>query len=343
MGFRDFRDRLCDARPLLLDGAMGSELARRGVATPLPLWSAAALRTAPAVVAAIHRDHVAAGAEVVTANSFRTTARTIVRARALAAKSTSATPSSTASEGFDPAAEARELVKIAVELARSAKPKFVAGSIAPLEDCYSPDLVPTDAECVFEHTRNARDLAAAGVDLLLVETMNTIREALAAARAASATGLPTIVSFVCRSDGRLFSGERVSDAARALLDAERRGSSHSASSANLAGLGINCTPTKSLHEPLRELVETIRAVERPHSRDASRDVPLAIAAYGNVGHTDAISGWTNTADVSPTEYSDCAAQWLALGATIVGGCCGTTPSHLAALARHLDRPPSRVP
>ena len=49
-----------------------------------------------------------------------------------------------------------------------------------------------------------------GVDLILVETMNTIREAVAATRAARATGLPVLTSFVCRSDGRLFSGERVS-------------------------------------------------------------------------------------------------------------------------------------
>ena len=55
---------------------------------------------------------------------------------------------------------------------------FVAGSMSPLEDCYSPELVPSDGELWIEHAEMARDLAGAGCDLLLVETMNTIREAV---------------------------------------------------------------------------------------------------------------------------------------------------------------------
>src|SRR5436853_307232 len=69
---RPFRDRLAEPRPVLLDGATGTELNRRGVDTSLPLWSAAALRSAPEVVRQIHADYIAAGAEVVTANTFRT-------------------------------------------------------------------------------------------------------------------------------------------------------------------------------------------------------------------------------------------------------------------------------
>ncbi len=289
----DFRSRLADRRPLLFDGALGSELTRRGIATPLPLWSAAALRDAPEAIAAIHRDHVAAGAEVVTTATFRTTRRALAKAGIR-----------------DAAACAREWTTQAVALARAAGPRFVAGSIAPLEDCYEPERVPDDAALAREHAWLARDLAAAGVDLLLVETMNTVREAVAATRVARATGLPVIVSFVCASDlranARLLSGERVVDAARTLL------------AEGVDALGINCTPVATLHRPLAELLQTV----------AGR-VPCA--AYGNVGRTDAIQGWTCTADCPPADYAKAAARWLAQGARIVGGCCGTTAEHVAAL------------
>ena len=294
----DLRDRLRGRRALLLDGAVGSELARRGIATPLPLWSAVALREAPEAVAAIHADHVAAGAEVVTTATFRTTRRALAKVPGARHERL--------------AADARELVATAVGLARRARPSFVVGSIAPLEECYDPSLVPDDATCAREHAWLARDLADAGVDLLLLETMNTVREAVAAARAARATGLPTLVSFVCRSDGKLLSGESVADAARALL------------AEGIDALGINCTPTQTLHEPLAELLAAV----------AGR-VPCA--AYGNIGHTDAISGWTTTADCTPEEYARAAAQWIEQGATIVGGCCGTTKEHVAAVKRVIAR------
>ena len=292
-----FTVRLRDPRPLLLDAAMGTELERCGVATRLPLWSAAALQDAPQIVAQIHADHVAAGAEIVTTNTFRTQRRTLARA------------------GLGERTAA--FVRLAVSLARSARPAFVAGSIAPLEDCYAPELVPSDAECVREHREQAELLAKFGVDLLLVETMNTIREAVAAARAAVATGLPTIVSFVCRTDGRLFSGERVSDAARALLDDPKcRGSREG----GLTALGINCTPAVTLHEPLAELSLAVAG-------------KLPLAAYANIGCCNDIDGWTRTDEVAPKRYATLASRWIELGARIVGGCCGTDRDHLAELIR----------
>ena len=287
----DFRSRLRDPAPLLLDGATGSELQRRGVDTRLPLWSAAALWTAPQTVAALHREYVAAGAEVVTANTFRTRARTFAQAGRTD--------------------HARDWTIRAVDLARESRAPFVAGSLAPLEDCYSPALVPDDAACAEEHAAFAADLAAAGVDLVLVETMNTVREAVAATRAAVATGLPVITSFVCDTDGRLLSGESVRDAATALLPLP------------VAGLGINCTPTASLARPLQELLDAV----------AGR---LRVAAYGNVGKTDAIQGFRCTDDFDSDAYAQVALRWVEQGAWFVGGCCGTRPEHIAAMRRRLE-------
>ena len=289
---KTFRQRLRQQPAIvLMDGATGSELHRRGLDTRLPLWSARALIDTPDVVAKIHAEYVKAGAEIVTANTFRATRRTIARA------------------GLKP--QAKLLVGKAVELAKQSKARFVAGSIGPLEDCYKPQLMPTFEDCAREHGEHAENLAAAGVDLILIETMNTIGEAHAAAKAASATGLPIVVSFVCRSDGRLLSGERVRAAAERLLEL------------GVSALAINCTPTATLHEPLAELIAA-----------AAGRVPCG--AYGNLGRTDAVHGWTSTEELDPAGYASRVEHWLDLGARLVGGCCGTTPAHIAAVKKALD-------
>jgi S-methylmethionine-dependent homocysteine/selenocysteine methylase len=296
-----FLKRLALPRPILLDGATGTELNRRGVDTGLPLWSAGALLAAPQVVSEIHADYVRAGAEMLTSNTFRTHRRSLARA------------------GADYAARAGELTSLAVRLARAEARKapsecFVAGSQSPLEDCYSPQLVPPQAECEREHAEMAGHLAAAGVDLILVETMNTIREAVVATRAARATGLPVLTSFVCRSDGRLFSGESVTEAVQAVAGL------------GVAGLLINCTPSVTIHQPFAEL----RAAAK------KQPAPLPIQGlYANIGHTNDIDGWTATQDVTPLEYARLASEWLKQGANLVGGCCGTTPAHIAALRQML--------
>src|SRR5260221_10197622 len=107
---------------VILDGPIGTELAARGVAIPAPMWSARAIADAPAVLADIHRAYAAAGATVHTAATFRTTRRA-------------------AGEGWE------ALARRAVAITREAAPRHrVAGSVAPLEDCYRPDLSPPDRD-----------------------------------------------------------------------------------------------------------------------------------------------------------------------------------------------------
>jgi homocysteine S-methyltransferase len=300
-----FLRRLTQPRPLLLDGATGTELERRAVDVGLPLWSANALLTAPHVLRQIHADYMRAGAEIITADTFRTHRRNLVAA------------------GMGHRAE--ELTRMAVRIARSAirartdvfdpekrarKEVFIAGSMGPLEDCYSPDLVPPQEACEREHAEMAQHLADADVDLILVETMNTVREAYAATHAARATGLPVLTGFVCRTDGKLFSGETVTEAVEAIAPL------------GVAGLMVNCTPSTTIHKPLTELVAAVRRLNFP--------MPI-LGAYANIGHTNQIEGWTDTADVAPIEYARLAAEWLRLGANLIGGCCGTTPAHISAV------------
>ncbi|MBI4772471.1 MAG: homocysteine S-methyltransferase family protein [Chloroflexi bacterium] len=292
-----FLSQLAQPARLFLDGATGTELHRRGIDTGLPLWSANALLTDEGrrTLRQIHLDYLRAGADILTANTFRTHGRTLAKS------------------GYG--GQARELTARAVRLAREAiaehaspAPQFVAGSIAPLEDCYTPALVPPQAECQAEHRRMAEHLAEAGADLLLVETMNTIREAVAAAEAATATGLPPLISLVCGADRWLLSGESIADAACAVAPL------------NPAAIGINCSPAHTLTAPLGEL------------RAAAPRVPLI--AYGNIGYADDAQGWVNTDAVDPAAYTTYATAWPV---HILGGCCGTTPEHIRHLRLHTSR------
>lgn len=292
MKVSSLRQRLQDGRPLLLDGPTGTELTRRGISTDLPLWSAGALLTAPEVVSAIHLDYVSCGAEIITTNTFRTHRRTLARA-GLADRTC-------------------ELTQLATLLARSAAGEraWVAGSMSPLEDCYRPDLTPPEADLVREHAQMAENLFASGVDLLLVETQPTSREAMAAARAAFETGLPVMVSFVCGGDGNLLSGEPLEEAVRRILPLSP-----------IAVL-VNCLPVDAAEVALLRM------------RDVAGDTPFG--AYANVGYADPQQGWVNTDSVDPAVYAVHARAWLTLGARLIGGCCGTTPGHIRALRRVID-------
>ncbi len=274
---------------------MGTQLERGGAPVRLPLWSARALIENPELVLAIHREEAAAGAEILTANTFRTHHRTLARER-LEARSAELT---------------RTAVALAREAARGAgRPVFVAGSLSPLEDCYRPDLTPDGESLEREHAMQAEALAAAGADAIFVETQNSVREMAAATRWAKATGLPVIASMITDGQGRLLSGETIDEAVRSLA------------SLKLEALSINCVPARRLGGDLAVLAR------------AAPGVPLA--AYGNLGPPTGEDRTVFTENVPPEDYADLARDWLAAGARIVGGCCGTTSAHTAALRAMLD-------
>jgi S-methylmethionine-dependent homocysteine/selenocysteine methylase len=158
-----------------------------------------------------------------------------------------------------------------------------------------------------EHAEHATNLAAAGVDLVLVETMNTIREAAAAARAVREAGLPAIVSFVCWEGATLLSGESLAAALEAV-----------AGEAPLA-IGVNCLPPSNVPVCLPVLAGS----------------GLVAAVYANLGEPDDTTGFTRSESCTPEAFAALAATWRDAGARIIGGCCGTTPDHLRAVASRL--------
>ena len=283
---------------VLLDGPVGTELAARGVPTPPPLWSAAAIEAAPEVVGAIHRDYALAGATVHTAATFRATPRAA-------------------------GARFRELTARAVAITRAAVPAGhrVAGSVAPIEDCYRPDLSPARPRA--EHDLLVRALADAGVDLLLCETFPHAGEAIVAVEAAVATGLPVWVAFTAGPAGTLFTPAAMRDAARAAV------------AAGAAAVLCNCVAATRTHP----FVESLKGLGVPFGAYANAGPPgdalgWVDAAPGDVGDASRID--RPRADArrrAAAGYARHAARWVAAGATLVGGCCGTGPEHVAALAR----------
>ena len=273
--------------PIVLDGATGTELERRCACDSPPLWSAGALLSAPDVVAAVHRDYVAAGADIVVADTFRTNPRTL-RAVGLLERGA-------------------ELNDLAIDLARRAavgQDVLVAASVGPVEDCYHPERVPAEAVLLDEHRQMMTWLAIAKPDLIWIETMNTIREARTATSVAMERDLPCVVSFMTQENGDLLSGERLEDAVAAV------------EALNPLAIGLNCIPPRGLTTMLPRL---------------RRATSHSMAAYAHIGNPAPLRGWSFAEGATPAEYAAHARQWLALGATVIGGCCGTTPAHIQAV------------
>lgn len=192
---------------VLLDGAVGSELRARGADIRQPLdntddhddyWSGMALLTAPHVVYQLHADYAAAGADVITTDTFRVNRLVLHR---LARPET-----------------VEALLTRAVALASRAAPgRLIGGSVGPIEAYDAPHLAPADEQLNREHEATLRALRAVGVTLLLAETMNSIREARLVARLARELALPCWISYTVGPDGHLPTGESLSEAVEALL------------------------------------------------------------------------------------------------------------------------------
>lgn len=303
------RERLDQGETVLLDGGIGAELVRRGVR-----WRGHGMRTDAQIVQQVHEEFLAAGADLIRTNTFQLNRRTYLNVfRNLEHQRQIGAP------GLEH--RAAELVRRAVELARAARERSgranvpIAGVMSPLEHCFRPDLAPPPDEARGEHAELAGLLAEAGADLLLLESMNTIGEARAAAGAARATGLPVWVSFVPGADGNLLSGEPLAEAVAAVQQLE------------VEAVLVNCGPPEDVARALGLLA--IRTT-RP------------FGAYAHVGKFDPPSWkfdffpqFSQTEAWSPERYTATARAWQASGARLIGGCCGTGPQHTQALREAL--------
>jgi S-methylmethionine-dependent homocysteine/selenocysteine methylase len=288
---------------VILDGALGTELERRGFHSRLPLWSAWAVIEAPDLLRSIHADYVRAGAQVITAATFRTTRWTLSKENR--------------------ADRAERLTAEAISLARSSliphPSSFlrVAASLAPLEDCYRPDLTPDDETLLREHEHTAKSIVAGGADLILVETQNSNREARIATEMALNTELQVWTALMPRSATEMFNGDSLADAALAVY------------ALGADAVLINCCPPSIAEAAFVTIRNAI----------PSGEIPLGV--YPNFGLPDPVRPASKEHphrafrdQLSPADFAQWGDKMRGLGATIIGGCCGTTPDHISALASY---------
>jgi S-methylmethionine-dependent homocysteine/selenocysteine methylase len=308
----DLLTRLRRGDRLLLDGGTGSELQRRGVNVSrgssveggLGAWSATAMEDAPQIVREVHEDYLRIGADVITANSYNASRGQLGRV-GLAHKM----------EAFS---------RLAVELAREARDRirpeaYVAGAIAPttrFPSGWDPARVAPPEELAREWRDQVAVLAEAGADLILIESMSAIFQLRPAVEAAAASGLPVFLGLHARPEATTSNGESMADVVAALRKDGRR----------VDAILLMCSPPAAISATLPAL-------------RAAFDGP--IGAYANIGYRRAPEPARyperqyhviDIGENTPERYAAYGREWLDMGARVVGGCCATTPDHIAALA-----------
>ena len=293
MGYAVVAQRLAEGRLVILDGATGTELQRRGVAMEPTAWCGAFGPENRAVLEAVHRDYIAAGAQVITANTFATSRMVLNRA------------------GLgDRFAEISGLAVEAAKAAAEGTDVAVAGSLShmiPRRDLHGET---SDAEIAESYLELAGFLADAGVDLILLEMMFAPERMRFAFDAALSTGLPVWAGFSARrgAGGKVLSFHQSREipfakivAILASYDVHAAGIMHSESEVTGDALAI-----------LREVF----------------DGPLT--AYPDSGHMK-MPDWQFEEVIAVEDYLSYARGWRETGVQVIGGCCGLGVDHIAAL------------
>jgi S-methylmethionine-dependent homocysteine/selenocysteine methylase len=287
---------------VILDGAMGTELQRRGVPMDGIAWSAVAMATHPDTVREVHEDYLKAGAEILITNSFATS-RHVLAAAGLGERVAELNRRSVS------------LAKEAVRRVAPDRPVWIAGSMSTFVPSGDNRHRPEPAAERASYREQAELLAEAGADLLALEMIRDVDQAGAIVDAASATGLPVWVGFTCRlgDDGQtvLLRGR---DMERPLRDCL----------APVLATG-GCSAVAVMH---CDVETTNRALDIVLE---GWDGP--VACYPECGE------WENPnwrfGDLTPEAFAAAAETWAGRGVRIIGGCCGIGPDHLRALAGRL--------
>ncbi len=296
---------------LLLDGAMGTELERRGVPMDKKAWSAVALDSHPQTVREIHEDYVRAGADVHIVHSFsinRQVLETVGREDKV--------------EAFNRLAVT--LCREAIEKAGDGRQQWLAGSVSNYAAGTDRSKLPKGARLRDNFAEQAGILQDAGVDLLALEMLSDVTISAAAIEAAFATGLPVMIGFTCDwgADGRtvVTRGHQMNLYDRPTPLDEILPEALAAVAEGAPGI------LAIMHCDL-DVTGAALEVAKRHWRG-----PLA--AYPNSG--DFVPpNWQFDSVCTPAEFADSAEDWIAAGAVIVGGCCGIGPDHISALAQRL--------
>ena len=294
---------------LMLDGGMGTELARRGFDVSDTLWSARALLQHPDEIEQVHYDYLAAGADCITTASYQISI-----------------------EGFAKAGLSREEAAAAfqrsVELARRARGRLIgeggprrrpviAASVGPFGAAladgseYRGAYHATYAELYAFHYQQVHELDQAQPDLLACETLPSGDEADVLMQVLRHfPTLPAWFSFTCANERLTAHGEEIAECAR-VLDRERQ----------VVGIGVNCTAPQYVAGLIGEL------------RNATRK---PIVVYPNAGRTWDARARAWVGETVEADWGKLALDWYDRGARWIGGCCGTTPETIRAMRASIE-------
>ena len=283
----------------ILDGSIGQELVKRLGADPTPLWSTNVMLEDPDLVADVHLDYFKVGAEIATLNTYP-----VLRDRLR-------------NNGIEDRFEA--LHKAAQVHGLKAREAFgggrIASSIGPLGASYRPDLIPPIVEAAKQYAEIVA-LHDDVVDLHLLETVSGLNHVEAILEGCLAATKPVWLGLsVDDADGtKLRSGEAVADVAPFVAKYK------------LDAVLVNCSTPEAVSQALPIVKEF--------------DVPFGAYANGFTKISDdfkvvnqVVDSLETRTDLGPEAYADFAAEWVKLGATILGGCCEVGPAHIAELKR----------
>lgn len=282
---KEFLDRV-HSEVLVADGAMGTALYAAGY-SHRTCFDELNL-SAPHRIEELHRDYVAAGAQIIETNTFGSNALRL------------------AEHGFEN--KAREISRAGAVLARSAagEQRYVAGCIGPLNQVLEPIGRVTLDQAREAFSYQIAGLLEGGVDVFFIETMSSlveIREAILAIR--DQCDLPIVASMTFTEDGKTIIGDKPSEVIRALTEY----------GADIVGANCSVGPQAML-----EVIEKMA-----HASD------LPLSAQPNAGLPRVVGG-RYIYLASPQYFADSAQRFIENGVSIVGGCCGTTPEHIRAIA-----------
>lgn len=305
--YRTIEEKLARDQAVLLDGATGTELERRGVPMVEGAWCGLANFTHPEAVRQVHEDYVRLGCDVIIANTFASSRHMLEPAGY----------GDRAAEGYR---IAMRLAREAVERAGGGRPVAVAGSlstarpVAPGTDrAVDPPRLTPEREAA-NVREGAQALAEAGADLIVLEMISDVERGERALEAALATGLPVWIGLSARRDER---GELVGYGRPHLPFADLV--------RHYAGRPVRALGV--MHTSLPDTDAALPSIRRHWSGP--------VLVYPEQGWFEALH-W-RFVELAPEAFADAAMRWIDEGARIVGGCCGIHPEHIAALARRLGR------
>ena len=273
-------------KPLIMDGAMGTELMRRGIELPLPLWSAMANIDQSKHVTEIHEDYIESGSNVITTNTFRTTPRTFIKA---------------GYSDLDSLKLSKQAFKMAVKAARDArndKNILIAGSIAPLEDCYVPSKFPGSVIAKKEYRFITNMVSNSCVDIMLFETMGSYDEIEVALQVSKDVEMEKWLSIILKDKNHLLDDTKIEKVIGLATEYD------------VDMLLINCTSTKIINNALPSFLNIWKG---------------KWGTYPNAGESMPTKEGVFTSILSDNEFSEYIRNYINLGASLVGSCCGSTP------------------